>query len=219
MSKASDRAYEIVRASVLDGSLPAGSQLTEEDVATLCGVSRTPVREAMQRLEADMFLERNDSNRTFVSNWSNDSIDDLFELRTMLEAHTAQRAAGRMTEDVLAELRDCSAAIGVAVELPEPDIDCFLRENFRFHRLILQAAGSELLVTMVGRLVLVPVVQQTAHRYTREQLQRSQSDHLLLIAAFEARDATWAGAIMVSHLRRARHAYFRARDDFFEPAE
>ncbi len=56
MSKASDHAYRIVRAGILDGSLAPGSQLTEEDIAALCGVSRTPVRVAMQRLEAEMFL-------------------------------------------------------------------------------------------------------------------------------------------------------------------
>ncbi|QXQ07476.1 GntR family transcriptional regulator [Sphingosinicellaceae bacterium] len=208
MSKSSEHAYRIVRAGILDGSLAPGSQLTEEDIAALCGVSRTPVRVAMQRLEAEMFLARSDSNRTFVSNWSANAIEDLFMLRTMLEAHVAERAARVMTDDTIARLKTSSAASRKGIDLPVPDVDVFLHENFVFHRLILEATGSELLVTMMSRLVLVPVIHQTAQRYSRQQLEQSQTDHEEIIAAFEAHDPTWAGAIMTSHIRRARNAYF-----------
>ena len=93
MSKATDRACDPRRYA------GPGSQLTETDIAELCGVSRTPVREAMGRLDAEMFIERTDRQRSFVSNRSDDDIEDLFTLRTMLESYAAGRAApGEMNE-------------------------------------------------------------------------------------------------------------------------
>jgi DNA-binding GntR family transcriptional regulator len=208
MSKISDRAYQIVRGKILDGTIRPGSQITEDDIAVLCGVSRTPVREAMQRLLADMFLERSDSQRWSVSKWSNESIEDLFAVRAMLESHVADRAARAMTDEMLTRLKATSSAIREAIALPVPDVDGFLRENAEFHRLILDAAGSELLVTMMRRLMLVPIVHQTAQRYSRRRLEQSLADHDDLISAFEAHDASLASAIMTLHIRRARLAYF-----------
>lgn len=207
MSKATDRAYDVIRAAILDRTLPPGSQLTETDVAELCGVSRTPVREAMGRLEAEMFIERTDSQRSFVSNWSDDDIEDLFTLRAMLESYATARAVRNMTEDTLARLRDTGTAIAQAIRQTPPDIDAFLRENATFHRLIIEAAASPRLGTMIARLVLVPVVHHTAHQYSAAQLERSLADHAEIVAAFEAHDPEWAQAVMTSHIRRAYHAH------------
>ena len=207
MSKATDRAYDRVRTAILDGTLAPGAQLTETDIAELCGVSRTPVREAMGRLEAEMFIERTDSQRSFVSNWSDDDIEDLFTLRTMLESYAAGRAVRNVTAATLTDLQATSIAIARAIRSDPPDIDAFLRENAIFHRLIIEAAASPRLGTMMARLVLVPVVHQTAHQYSQAQLERSLADHDEIIAAFEARDAHWAQAVMTSHIRRAFHAH------------
>lgn len=207
MSKATDRAYAQIRAAILDGTLPPGGQLTESDVAELCGVSRTPVREAMSRLEAEMFIERTDSQRSFVSNWSDDDIEDLFTLRTMLESYAASRAVRNVTGETLAQLQKTSAAIAQAIHRVPPDIDTFLQENAIFHRLIIEAAASPRLGAMMARLVLVPIVHQTAQQYTQAQLERSLADHDEIIAAFEARDPQWAQAVMTSHIRRAFHAH------------
>ena len=212
MSKATDRAYDHIRAAILDGTLTPGSQLTETDVAELCGVSRTPVREAMGRLEAEMFIERTDSQRSFVSDWSDDDIEDLFTLRTMLESYAAARAVRNVTAAMLVELQATSTAIARAIHMVPPDIDMFLHENAIFHRLIIEAAASHRLGIMMARLVLVPVVHQTAHRYSQAQLERSLADHDEIIAAFAARDPQWAQAIMTSHIRRAFHAHRGDRD-------
>ena len=208
MSKASDQAYQIVRAKILDGTIQPGSQITEDDIAALCGISRTPVREAMQRLLSDMFLERSESNRWSVTKWSNDSIEDLFELRAMLESYVAGHAARSMSNDILAKLKATSLAFRAAIAPQVPDVDAFLRANSEFHGLILEAAGSDLLVTMMRRLMLVPIVYRTAQRYSRQRLKQSLSDHDSLIAAFQARDSSLASAIMTVHIRRARTTFF-----------
>ena len=67
MSRASNRAYETIRSMILSGELQAGAQLAEEALAERCGVSRTPVRDALRRLEADLLVTRTDTHRCFVA--------------------------------------------------------------------------------------------------------------------------------------------------------
>lgn len=207
MSRASDRAYSEIKARILDGTLVPGVQLKEEQLAELCGVSRTPVRDAMHRLEAEMFIQRSDSQRSFVSNWSIGDIEELFTLRTMLESHAAAQAAERVTPAMLVELNLNVAAIDAAIDRPTPDVDAFLARNAQFHAIIIQAAASDRLAHMINRLVLQPIVHRTALRYDADQLHRSLAEHIEIVAALQAQDADWARAVMTSHIRRAFHVY------------
>jgi len=207
MSRASDRAYAAIRNMILSGELSAGTPLGEEALAEKCGVSRTPVREALRRLESDMLVTRTDTQRTFVAEWSLDDVRDAFDLRAMLESYAARRAAERMTSDSLARLRTANAQIAQAIAQPRPDVGGFLEGNRVFHAAILEVAGSRRLVAQLGSLVEQPVVWRTAHHYGPDSLHRSWSEHEELIAAFARRDGSWAGAIMSSHILRAYHAY------------
>ncbi|KKW91414.1 MULTISPECIES: GntR family transcriptional regulator [Sphingobium] len=203
---ASERAYAIIRQRILDGTFPPGSQLREEEIAEACGVSRTPVRDAMRRLETEMFVERSDSNRSFVTVWKESDLEELFMLRSVLESHAAERAAKAITADVVDLLKISNNRIAEAIAKETPDIETFLKENATFHELVVGAAASERLAFMISRLVFIPVVYKTAIRYDREELHKSLSDHREITAALEAGDAEWAGAAMKSHIRRAYHA-------------
>jgi DNA-binding GntR family transcriptional regulator len=208
MSRASDRAYQEIRSRIVTGALGPGAQLKEEELAEVCGVSRTPVRDALRRLEAEMFVRRTDSQRSFVAEWSVSDVDEMFTLRGMLEGHAAARAALRVTDDQLSDLRRHNAAIEAAINARRrPDVQSFLDHNRQFHAIVLDAAGSERLTMMLARLIEQPVVLRTALLYDRDQLMRSFNEHAELLAAFERRDADWAKAVMTGHIRRAFHAY------------
>jgi DNA-binding GntR family transcriptional regulator len=210
MSRASDRAYGAIRNMILSGELPAGAQLGEEALADMCGVSRTPVREALRRLEADMLVGRTDTQRTFVADWSIDDVADAFELRAMLEGRAARRAAERMTDSAIARIRSANRSLGAAIQQPVPDVSGFLEGNREFHAIILEVAGSRRLAALLGTLIEQPVVLRTARQYSREELRRSHAEHEELTAAFARRDGAWAEAIMTSHILRAYHAYAEA---------
>lgn len=192
---------------ILSGELAAGAALGEEALAETCGVSRTPVREALRRLESDMLVTRTDTQRSFVAEWSLDDVRDAFHLRAMLEAYAARRAAERMTPGSLVRLRMANAQIAQAIALSSPDVAGFLEGNRLFHAAILDAAGSRRLMAQLGSLVEQPVVWRTAHHYGPDALYRSWSEHEELIAAFARHDGAWAEAIMSSHILRAFHAY------------
>ena len=207
MTKASDRAYETIRAMILSGELSAGDALGEEALAERCGVSRTPIRDALRRLESELLIRRTDSHRSFVADWSLDDVGDAFELRAMLEGYAARRAAERMSKATLEALRSCNSALWAAVKGRDPDIETFLDRNREFHGMILDAASSRRLTNHLTALIEQPVVWRTAHHYSREAFQRSHSEHEDLLSAFARRDGPWAEAVMAGHIRRAYHAY------------
>ena len=198
----------MIRAGILSGHFPAGGFVPEDEFAQYCGVSRTPVREAIAELAAEMLLQRSDTNRVFVPVWSDDDAEEMFSLRALIEGHCAQRAARLITAEQIAELKLHCALIDKAMaKRPSPDVLGFVEGNRRFHRVLLEAAQSERLNQIMRLVVSQIVVHRTAERYSLSDMQRSQSDHLDMIAAFEIRDDVWAGMIAGNHVRRAASAY------------
>lgn len=209
MSRAADSAYTEIRRLILTGEVEPGAQLRETQLATLCGVSRTPVRDALRRLETDLFVVRSDTHRIFVADWKRTDVEEMFTLRGMLEAHAAARAAARIDAAGLAALHVENARIECAVTAIPPDVSAFIEANRAFHRIIIDAAQSERLTNMLVALVEQPIIRRTAMQYDRAQLAQSAHDHAELIQALAARDSEWARMIMSSHIRRAFHAFTR----------
>ena len=207
MSRASDRAFDTIREMIVSGELSPGEQLVEEALAVRCGVSRTPVRDALRRLESDLLVRRNDTQRSFVADWSLDDIADVFELRAMLEGHAAKLATNRMDDSTLGQLKAVNSLLRNAVEETPPDVDTFLEQNRQFHALILKMAASRRLATLMSALIEQPVLWRTAHHYGDDELIRSANEHDELLTAFARGDAAWAESIMSGHIRRAFHAY------------
>lgn len=208
MSKVTSSAYEKIRSHILHGTFAPGSQLKEEELAVLCGVSRTPVREALCRLESEMLVRRTRTQRSYVTDWSNAEIKEIFTLRGILEGHAAALAAEEMTDAELRKLRASNYELRKAIDRkPKPDVKSFLECNHQFHNIIIGASGSKRLKAIVFRLVEQPIVYRTALGYDRQSLETSHREHEELTMAIAKRDAEWARIIMSGHIRRAFHIY------------
>ena len=210
MSKASDHAYAEIRSLILSGEAASGTPLREEALAEICSVSRTPVREALRRLEVELYVVRSDSQRLSVANWNSEDLAEMFTLRAMLEAHAAARAATRIDAAGLNALRQCNKRLTAAITANPPDVPNFLAENRNFHDIVIAAAASPRLAAMLSAIVDQPVIRRTAARYDRAELARSSHEHGELIIALAARDGDWAHAVMTGHIRRALHAFSAA---------
>lgn len=207
MSKASDKAYEQIRGMILSGELRPGAPLREEALADKCGVSRTPIREALRQLAAELLITKTESQRSFVSDWSLDEVRDTFELRAVVEGLAARRAAERITPELLSKMRTANARLQRANDRSAPDTTEFLEANREFHNLIVEAAASPRLAVLLAAVIEQPIVWRTAQHYGSDELQRSHDEHAELLSAFERRDGRWAQEIMGAHIRRAYHAY------------
>ncbi|MEL7198548.1 MAG: GntR family transcriptional regulator [Pseudomonadota bacterium] len=213
LSKAADRAYDTIGGLILGGHFKPGDRLSEEELSRLCGVSRTPVRDALRRLAAEYFVVIRPNQGAVVAVWKRQDIEDLFHMRALLEGMAAARAASRRNDDCLIQLEQCVERIDKAVNaMPEPDIAAFLAENTAFHRTILDAADSPRLSATLASLIAPAIVARTAEHYSQADLRRSNEHHREVVEALRNRDAQLADSIMQVHIRAAANSYFSKQD-------
>jgi DNA-binding GntR family transcriptional regulator len=205
MARAVEEAAEALRVAILDGTLRPGSRLGEVELAEQLGVSRTPVREALRRLVAEGLVEVLPNRGARVVEWSAADLDEIYDLRALLESHGATRAATRISAGELPVLdKLCADMESCAGPGRNRDLDRLAGLNAEFHRRILDASGSARLAALVGTVVRVPLVLRTFHDYTAEALERSSGHHREIVAALRAGDPQWAGSVMRSHVLAAR---------------
>lgn len=207
MARAVDKAYQTVRERIVRGIYPAGVRITEQEIAQAAGVSRTPVREALRRLQAEGLVEFIPNQGAIVTQWTADDTDDVFEMRALLEAYGAARAAQRISPEGLAELSELAGQQYQESVSREPGYLQRIGElNSRFHRRLQDFSGSTRLATALASLIEAPLMMRTFENYRDEDLVRSASHHLEIVKALEARDGEWAASVMRSHILSARGA-------------
>ena len=218
--KAVEKAYATIRKGILQGRYPAASRITEQEIAAQSGVSRTPVREALRRLQAEGLLHFVPNQGAVVASWSDRDVEEIFELRAMLESYTAERAAERATPEQIDQLRGLAQQQYALSEQRGPEaLEQVAELNSRFHQTLQDAAGSKRLQAIVAQLVEVPLVSQTFRQYTPEQLLRSARHHIEIVQALENRDAGSAGAIMRAHVLAARQVFKTIIENGEQPPE
>jgi DNA-binding GntR family transcriptional regulator len=209
MSKASEHAYCTIRESILSGEFAPNSRLKEEELVERIGYSRTPVREALRRLAAEDFVLLNRNQGAHVKAWTLDDIDDLYQLRALLEGYAAARAAEHIS---LIQLKKMQLSINKMDDVlssnatNDKKVEDFLELNQTVHTVVWQAAGSERLESMLGRLIEQALVIRTARQYSIERISRSHHHHQELLTSLKAHNVLWAESIMRSHIHAARDA-------------
>lgn len=206
-SLASERAYVYLRDGIYGGQFAPGDSLTEDELATAIGVSRTPVREAIRRAAADGLIELEDFRRARVARFNEKDLDDLFDLRAALESLAAERAARVVTAAQIEELERMATTMETATVASEPDrlLHFFNDLNTQFHLAILKASGSREYIKAAQRLVETPLVLLRRYDGTLiGNLHRTNAHHRAIIAALKAGDAKWAQAEMAAHMLSAR---------------
>ncbi len=205
-----ERAYDGIKAAIFNQEFAPGSHLTEVMLTQRLGISRTPIREAFRRLGAEGWLEILPDQGVRVSEWSLRDIDEVFEIRVLLESYIARRAATRIHADDIEKLRLYTQKMEPQNNLPLDDmLEQRSAANSAFHNLLVEAAGNIRLHRILQVMIEIPVVKRTFKSYTAEESQRSVAHHYEIIAALEAGDGDWAAAIMRSHILAGRHAVAR----------
>lgn len=207
MPSAAERAYEEIRRSIASGAYEAGDRLREEELSTALGVSRTPIREALRRLSAEGFVTFSSNKGAQVAAWTDTELEEIFELRALLESYAAKRAATRVDTATVRRLE--SLALGIRELVPQgwDALGQIAELNNEFHQLVLTSSESPQLVTLAQAIVQIPLVHRTFRRYTPADLQRSAAQHVELVDACRVGDAGWAEAVMRSHILSARHIF------------
>ena len=221
-----DKLAATLQARVLSGELPTGARLRQEALAAEFGVSRTPVREALRKLQASGLVELLPHRGALVRGLSAEEIRDAYEVRAELEGLAAELAALHPHHDDIAALheaqREFRAALDEALaargrdELPAEDVSVrWGRANDLFHQTIQHAAGNTVLADTLTHLhrSFPRDLSRTVLRESTTLLQDNVREHEEIIDAIDRRDAPAARKLMVAHVRRAGSLVTRRWDD------
>jgi GntR family transcriptional regulator, vanillate catabolism transcriptional regulator len=210
-----DRAILGIRDLVLRGEFRAGERLAESELAERLGVSRTPVRAALQRLGEEGLLDPARPTGYVVRAFSEADIDDAIEVRGTIEGLAARLAAERgVARSMLNDMRNCLGEIDAALADKVIDIDHLDRyraANQRFHQLMIDAAGSKMVKRSLAQVVSLPfaspnafVLMQGSIPDAFDVLKIAQTQHYDIVAAIESRAGARVEALVKEHARIAR---------------
>lgn len=195
--------YEALMELVVDGRLKPGQHLVETELARQLGVSRQPVREALHRLEAEGWVDLRPNQGAFVHVPTDQEVDELLDVRELLEVETARLAARSATAGQLAGLRVICHEGEAAIEAG--DIPRFVTVNNEFHAELARVAGNAVLAE------LAEIVGRRVRWYYRLVAplrgQESCAEHLDMVEAIESGDRERAALIARKHTERTRTAY------------
>jgi GntR family transcriptional regulator of vanillate catabolism len=201
-----------LRSLVLGGAFTDMQRLSEVAVAEQLGISRTPLRQAMDRLIAEGLLERIETGGCRVARFTRADIADAIEIRGVIEGTAARMAAERGPDPVLfVEAKSVLDRIDHALTLPAQDgFDHYLRGNEEFHSLLARLSGSQIVQREIERLGLLPFASpsafisgQAADSDFHESLRYAQRQHRALLDAIEHREGARAEALAREHARLA----------------
>jgi GntR family transcriptional regulator of vanillate catabolism len=204
-----------LREMILAGELPSGARIAELAIVEKLGVSRTPIRAALMRLEQEGLLQALPNGGFAVRTFTERDVGDAIELRGTVEGLAARLAAERgVTPDVLAEGNVCLDEIDAVLRRPALDDEAFLRYvtlNQKFHNLLSEMAGSAVVRRELERVVNLPfaspsafVVVQANSPQARDMLMLAQDQHRQVLDAINRREGARAEAIMREHSRLAQ---------------
>jgi GntR family transcriptional regulator of vanillate catabolism len=204
-----------LREMILAGELPGGARIAELTIVEKLGVSRTPIRAALMRLEQEGLLEALSGGGYAVKTFSERDVAEAIELRGTIEGLSARIAAERGAAPVLInEARECLAQVDQLLARKSLDDEGFSRYvhlNERFHALLSEMAGSTVIARELERVSSMPfasasgfVVVQANSPRARDMFIVAQHQHTQVLDAIERREGARAEAIMREHSRIAQ---------------
>lgn len=198
-----EKTYEHLKSDILSGRFLPGERLAEEHLAEELGVSRTPVREALHKLEQDGLIEPLESRGFCIPRDSAEEIEDLFEIRTVLEGYTLKLICERITDEQITLLEGIVEKADAA--LRRKRIDEVFQYNTQFHDILHSLVADKRrfhsLIVNMRKYVL---------RYRKDTLQylgagkRASDGHRQILLALKLGDPELCERVMRRHIRQSK---------------
>jgi len=202
-----DHVYTSVKRAIITGQREPDERLIEETIAAELGTSRTPVREALQKLEKEGLIFRRSAFGFAVKGVTEEEVDDILDLQCVLEGYAGRLAASRITKDELRPLNDLIAHQEAC--LADSDMETFIRLDGEFHDALHRAAKNVRLYDLVQGL------RDTIDRYrmiifhSRVSLDLSVKDHKEIVTLMRAKNGKKIEKLIRKHLVRGKNVIKR----------
>lgn len=204
-----ERVYDAIAEMIITRELKPGEHLVENELALHLGVSRQPVREALQRLQTEGWVDLRPAHGAFVHVPTDEEADQLLAVRTLLESESARLAAKHSTPEHVAQLR---ALLAVGEEaVAADDQEAMVTANADLHAYVVSMSGNGVLADMIAS-----VDRRVRWYYTpiaRTRGKDAWDEHAEIIAAIEEKNGRRAGTLMRQHTERTRDLHHEQRGD------
>ena len=192
-----------LREMVVSGELKAGVRIRQQELADKLGVSATPVREAIRQLETEGYLQSEPHVSVHVAEINRKGLQEIYQVRMLIEGWLARRAAEVITDDALEQLRALATEFETATG--EGNIIAARLANYELHRLIWELADAPVALEIVNS--LWAKFPWDLLDYVPGRDERTVDEHHDLVAAMEAKDPDQAEASILAHIRSGRADY------------
>jgi len=188
-----------LREAILNGYFEPGEKLDQDLIAEELGVSRTPVREALKRLESEGFVEVRPHYGAFIAEVSRQDIREIYEIRTLLEAEVVRQVTPVIPEPVLDELERSLAETWA--QFDAGDSAKHFENDVSFHETIISFAENKLLREILDSLTnRISVVRRFAQLQPGYHMTESFKEHHAILQAMQQRDPEQVAKLMRGHL-------------------
>lgn len=199
-----EHAYNYLKEMILEGELKAGDRLIERELAGKLGISRTPIREALFRLESQGFVKTVPRKGVVVSNISENEVIEVFTILASLEVLAVKLAAGRMDKETQLEL---DQKIEELMELKDQAEENFNFEHIQMNRLINKASKSPKLFEILSGLIDYIHMAANMGYETPGRREESLKEHIDIMKALRDKEAEMAEYLMRIHIENSKKAY------------
>ncbi|MDI9492215.1 MAG: GntR family transcriptional regulator [Bacillota bacterium] len=194
--------FNQLRDDILQGKIAPGAKLTEHRICKEYNVSRTPVREAFQKLELDGLIQIIPNRGAFVIGLSRQDIEDMYELRKAYEAIAVRWAVERMTEQEFEELEEAYDIMEFYTQKGEAEK--MLQINMHFHQLIYSATKNRMLQHVLTSYQIYTKNTKVSSEYIRAYLDEVLDEHWQIFLAFKAKDKDAATQAAIRHMENGK---------------
>lgn len=210
MSGNVERAYNEIRQWLLDRTLKPGDPLREQSLAAEIGVSRTPLREALRRLEQEGLIEYIANHGFTVTIWELEELKHLLNIRASIEGYLSRLAVERANEAVVQSLRVLAEEMLREIDEPDPDYAMIADQNSEFHRIILDVSSQPRISRIASTVRDLSFLHRPYITRKLSEIKRSLVQHLDIVSAIEDRDPDLAEAMMKAHILGSWPSLLRA---------
>ncbi len=194
--------YEELKMQILKGSIIPGTRMMEVELAEEMGVSRTPIREAIRKLEKEGLVTIEPRRGAYASMISTEDMVEILEVRQDLEGLAAYFAANRMTEEQMAELKEVSNNYNEAVKRGK--MEDMIKYDTRFHHIIVESCRNKILVQMIEQLQELVLRFRYIYYDNFRRAENMPEEHEAIVAAISEGDADKARAAADIHIDRLK---------------
>ena len=202
-----DVVFNTLRQAILRGELKPGERLMEVQLANKLGVSRTPIREAIRKLEKEGLVTIEPRRGAYASQISTDDMVEILEVRQNMEGLAAFFAASRMNPEQMRELEDVSKKYNQAVA--DGNMQDMITYDTRFHRIIVESCNNKILVQMIEQLQELVLRFRYIYYDNFRRAENMPEEHQTILEAIENGDADAARQAADIHIDRLKDLIIR----------